>query len=94
MCLVSYNFNESDRKRTARNSAEFFSQIKSKKIPLELLSVEVSQWRSENFGSSEFNTLFCPDSCERICWTDGYGNFHISGGHVVFHSNMYGVCLC
>jgi hypothetical protein len=40
-----------------------------------LLSVEVSEWRGDTFGSSEFNTLFCPDCCEWICWTDGYGNF-------------------
>ena len=80
------------RKRTTKKSAEvFFQIIKSKKIRSELLSVEGSQWRSENFASSEFNTLFCRDSCEWICWTDGYGKFYISGGHVVFHSNIFGV---
>ena len=38
------DFNDYDLKRTAKKSAEVFSQIiKSKKIPGELLSVEGSQ---------------------------------------------------
>jgi len=90
--LFHVDFNDPERKRTAKKSAEVYSQIiKSNKIPVELLSVESSQWHSENFGSSEFDTLFCSDSCEWICWTDGYGNFYISGGHSVFHSNIFGV---
>jgi len=90
--LFHVDFNDPDRKRTAKNSAKvFFQIIKSKKIPVELLSVEDSQWSSENFGSSEFNILFCPDSCQWICWTDGYGNVYISGGHAVSPSNIFGV---
>ena len=58
--LFHVDFNDSDRKRTAKKSAAVFSQIiKNKKIPGELLSVEDSQWSSENFAGSEFNTLIC-----------------------------------
>ena len=42
--LFHVHFNDPDRKRTAKKSAEVYSQIiKSNKIPAELLSVEVSQ---------------------------------------------------
>jgi len=92
--LFHVDFNDPDRKRTAKKSAEVYSQIiKSNKIPAELLSVEISQWSSDTVGSTEFNILFCVDCCEWICWTDCYGNFYISGGHSVFHSNIFGVCL-
>ena len=92
--LFHVDFNDPERKRTAKKSAEVFSQIiKSNKIPVELLSVEVAQWSSGTVGSSEFNTLFCPDSCKWISWTDGYGTFYISGVHVVLHSNIFGVYL-
>ena len=63
--LFHVDFNDPDRKRTAKKSAEVYSQIiKSKKIPIELLSNEESLRSSENFGSSECNELFCPDICE------------------------------
>ena len=79
--LFHVDFNDPERKRTAKKSAEVYSQIiKSNKIPAELLSVEISQWRSDTVGSTEFNTLISPDSWEWICWTDGCGNFYISGG--------------
>jgi len=58
--LFQVDFNDPNRKRTAKKSAEIYSQIiKSNKIPAELLSVEDSQWRSDAVGRSEFNTLFC-----------------------------------
>ena len=80
--LFQVDFNDPDRKRTAKKSAEVYSQIiKSNKIPVELLSVEISQWRRDTVDSTEFNTLFCPDSCEGIRWTVGCGKFYISGGH-------------
>jgi beta-glucosidase/6-phospho-beta-glucosidase/beta-galactosidase len=42
--LIQVDFNDPDRKRTAKKSAELYSQIiKSKKIPAEFLSVEGSQ---------------------------------------------------
>jgi beta-glucosidase/6-phospho-beta-glucosidase/beta-galactosidase len=42
--LFHVDFNDPDRKRTAKKSAEVYSQIiKSKKIPVELLSVDGSQ---------------------------------------------------
>jgi lactase-phlorizin hydrolase len=42
--LFHVDFNDPERKRTAKKSAEVYSQIiKSKKIPVELLSVEISQ---------------------------------------------------
>jgi hypothetical protein len=54
-----------DRKRTAKKSAEVFAKIiKSNTIPAEYLGVESSQWHRETVGSSEMNTLGCPDSCE------------------------------
>jgi len=41
--LFHVDFNDPERKRTAKMSAEFYSQIiKSNKIPVELLSVENS----------------------------------------------------
>ena len=44
--LFHVDFNDPDRKRTAKKSAEVYSQIiKSNKIPVELLSVEISEWR-------------------------------------------------
>ena len=56
--LYDVDFNDPDRKRTAKKSAEVYSQIiKNKKIPDEFLSVEGTQWSSGNFGSSEFNSL-------------------------------------
>jgi len=56
--LFHVDFNDPDRKRTAKKSAEVYSQIiKSNKIPVELLSVEISQWRSDTVGSTEFNTF-------------------------------------
>jgi len=84
--LFHVDFNDPDRKRRAKKSAEVYCQIiKSNKIHIELLSDEESLRRSENFGSPEYNTLFCPDSCEWICWTDVYGKFYISGCHSVFY---------
>jgi beta-glucosidase/6-phospho-beta-glucosidase/beta-galactosidase len=42
--LFHVDFNDPDRKRTAKKSAEVYYQIiKSNKIPEELLSVEISQ---------------------------------------------------
>jgi beta-glucosidase/6-phospho-beta-glucosidase/beta-galactosidase len=42
--LFHVDFNDPERKRTAKKSAEVYSQIiKSNKIPVELLSVEVAQ---------------------------------------------------
>ena len=90
--LFHVDFNDPDRKRTAKKSAEVYSQIiKSKKIPVELLSVEGSQWRSDTVGSKEFNILFCTNSYEWNCWTDSYGNLYLSGCQSVFHSNIW--CL-
>jgi hypothetical protein len=65
--LFHVDFNGPERKRSAKKSAEFYSHtIKSNKIPTEFLSVEISQWPSDTVGNTEFNTLFCPDSCEWI----------------------------
>jgi beta-glucosidase/6-phospho-beta-glucosidase/beta-galactosidase len=42
--LFHVDFNDPDRERTAKKSAEVYSQIiKSNKIPVELLGVEVSE---------------------------------------------------
>jgi len=42
--LLHIDFNDPERKRTAKKSAEIYSQIiKSNKIPVELLNVEISQ---------------------------------------------------
>jgi lactase-phlorizin hydrolase len=42
--LFHVEFNDPERKRKAKKSAKFYSQIiKSNKIPIELLSVEISQ---------------------------------------------------
>jgi len=42
--LLHIDFNDPERKRTAKKSAEVYSQIiKSNKIPVELLNVEISQ---------------------------------------------------
>jgi beta-glucosidase/6-phospho-beta-glucosidase/beta-galactosidase len=42
--LFHVDFNDPDRKRTAKKSANVYSQIiKSNKIPVELLSDEVSE---------------------------------------------------
>jgi beta-glucosidase/6-phospho-beta-glucosidase/beta-galactosidase len=42
--LFHVDFNDPDRKRTAKKSAEVYSQItKSNKIPVELLSDEVCE---------------------------------------------------
>jgi hypothetical protein len=77
--LFHVDFNDPDRKRTAKKSAEIYSQIiTSSKIPVELLCVEGSQWSSENVGSADFNTTFDQDICEWICWNDDYGNFYIT----------------
>jgi beta-glucosidase/6-phospho-beta-glucosidase/beta-galactosidase len=41
---IHVDFNDPDRKRRAKKSAEVYSQIiKSNKIPVELLSVEIFQ---------------------------------------------------
>jgi len=74
--LFHVDFNDPERKRTAKKSAEVYSQIiKSNKIPVELLNVEISQWRSDIVGSTEFNTLFCLDGCEWMCWLMGVVTF-------------------
>jgi beta-glucosidase/6-phospho-beta-glucosidase/beta-galactosidase len=42
--LFHVNFNDPERKRTGKKSAEVYSKIiKSNKIPVELLNVEISQ---------------------------------------------------
>jgi beta-glucosidase/6-phospho-beta-glucosidase/beta-galactosidase len=42
--LFHVDFNDPDRKRTAKKSAEVYSQIiKSNRIPAELLSFDISQ---------------------------------------------------
>ena len=62
--LFHVDFNDPDRKRTPKKSAEVFSRIiKSNKIPVELLKVEGSEWRNDTVGSSEFNTLICLHIC-------------------------------
>jgi len=92
--LFHVDFNDPERKRTAKKSAEIYSKIiKSNKIPAELLSVEISQWHNDTVGSTEFNTLFCMDFCEWISRTDGYGKFYISVCHSMFHSNIFDVYL-
>jgi len=54
--LFHVNFNDPERKRTGKKSAEVYSKIiKSNKIPVELLNVEISQWSCDAVGSSEFN---------------------------------------
>jgi hypothetical protein len=54
--IFRVDFNDPERKRTAKKSAEVYSQIiKSNKIPVELLNVEISQWCNDAVGSSEFN---------------------------------------
>jgi hypothetical protein len=62
--LYHVDFNDPGLKRTAKKSAQVFSQIiKSNKIPVELLSVKSSLWRSETVGSPEFNTVGYQDCC-------------------------------
>jgi beta-glucosidase/6-phospho-beta-glucosidase/beta-galactosidase len=42
--LLRVDFNDPERKRTAKKSAEVYSQIiTSNRIPVELMSVEISQ---------------------------------------------------
>ena len=56
--LFHVDFNDPERKRTAKNSSEVYSKIiKSNKIPDELLSVEISQLNRDTVGRTELNTF-------------------------------------
>jgi hypothetical protein len=63
--LYHVDFNDPERKRTAKKSAEIYSQIiKSNKIPVELLSVEISHDAVTQLAAlNSTNYFFFLDSC-------------------------------
>jgi len=92
--LFHVDFNDPERKRTAKKSAEVYSQIiKSNKIPAELLKAAVTQWHSDTVGSSEFNTLFCRAVVSEFAKLMVMVTFIYRAVILVFHPNIFGACL-